>query len=99
MGKILAKKPQYRVSAKDKHPTVQKLEKLFDYMDELNLELKLSFDRVYVIDTDRPHDHKWEIIDAIKSKFLTHLPLETKSYKLAQDRDIPPREAQPAPIK
>lgn len=97
MGHVLAKLPQQRIRAGEKHPTVDKLEKLFDYMDELGLELSFYGDRVFVLDRDRTKDKDWEIRDVVNNSFLTELPCNPKEYKLTQDVDIPPREAQPAP--
>ena len=97
MGHVLAKLPQQRIRAGEKHPTVLKLEKLFDFMDELGLELALYRDRVYVVDKDRPQDKDWEIRDAVNSEFLNELPCNVGQYKITQDVDVSPREAQPAP--
>jgi hypothetical protein len=96
MGKILAKLPQQRVRAGENHPTVIKLEKLFDYMDELKIELSFYGDRVFVIDQERPNDKDWEIRDVINNEFLIELPCYPKEYKLTQEVDISPREAQSA---
>jgi len=97
MGNLLAQLPQQRIRAGKSHPTVVKLEKLFDYMDELHIELAFYYDRVFVIDQDRPKDKDWEIRDIINNEFLTELPCYHDEYKLTQEVDVPPREAQPAP--
>jgi hypothetical protein len=97
MGNVLAKLPQQRMRAGDKHPTTVKLEKLFDYMDELHLELAFYYDRVFVIDQDRPQDKDWEIRDVVNNQFLTEIPCYVGEYKITQDVDVSPREAQPAP--
>lgn len=89
--------PQQRIRAGEKHPTVEKLEKLFDYMDDLHLELELSNGRIYVIDQDRPQDKDWEIRDVVSSEFLVALPCYPGEYKITQNVDVPPRDAQPAP--
>jgi len=97
MGKHLAKLPQQRVRAPENHPTVKKLEKLFDYMDALGLEFYFDIDRISVIDTARPNDIEWEIRDIINSDFLLEMPCDPGEYKLTRTTDISPRQAQPAP--
>lgn len=96
MGHILAKIPQQRIRAGEKHPTVVKLEKLFDFMDELGIDLS-SYYGIFVIDCDRPQDKEWEIRDIVNSKVLTDLPCNAGEYKITRDIDVPPRDAQPAP--
>lgn len=98
MANVLAKLPQQRIRAGEKHPTTLKLEKLFDYMDELRLELVFDWDTVYVIDQERPQDKDWEIRDIVNSNLLRELPCYPNEYKLTQNVDVPPRDAQPAPI-
>lgn len=99
MGKHLAKLPQQRVRAPENHPTIQKLEKLFDYMDELGLEFYFDIDRINVIDEDRPKGEDWEIRDIINSDFLVEIPCYPGEYKLTRTTDISPREAQTAPAQ
>lgn len=96
MGSVLAKMPQQRIRAPQNHPTIEKLEQLFDYMDDLGLDIRVDFDRIYVKDTDR-EDGEWEIRDLINSEYLSELPCHVDEYKLTQTVDISPREAQPAP--
>ena len=97
MANVLAKLPQQRIRAGEKHPTVLKLEKLFNYMDDLGIELAFYYDRVFVIDSDRPQDKDWEIRDVVNHEFLTELPCYPHEYKITQEVDISPRDAQPAP--
>lgn len=97
MGKIQVKLPQQRIRAGEKHPTIEKLEKLFDYMDEIGIDLEFYGDRIFVVDKDRPGDKDWEIRDIVNNDFLATLPCYHGEYKLTQDVDMAPREAQPAP--
>lgn len=97
MGKHLAKMPQQRIRAPQNHPTLEKLEKLFDYMDDLGLIIKTDLDRIYVTDEDRPEGEDWEIRDIINSDYLVELPCQYDEYKLTRTVDIAPRQAQPAP--
>lgn len=97
MGTLLAKLPQQRVRAPENHPTFEKLEKLFDYMDDLGLDLVFELDCAYVVDRDRPKDKRWEIRDIINSEYILELPVGNDEYKITQTVDISPREAQPAP--
>lgn len=97
MGKHLAKLPQQRIRAPQNHPTLEKLEKLFDYMDDLGLEIKCDLDRIYVSDQDRPEGEDWEIRDVINSDYLVELPCYPDEYKLTRTVDISPRQAQSAP--
>lgn len=99
MGNILAKLPQQKIKAGTKHPTMVKLERLFDYMDEIGIEFEFDYDRIYIIDKDRPKEKYWEIRDLVNSEFLLALPCYVNEYKITQDVDIPPRQAQSAPIK
>lgn len=97
MGHVLAKLPQQRIRAGEKHPTILKLEQLFDFMDEIGLNLEVYRNKVYVIDEERTLDKCWEIRDAVNSDILTEFPCNIGEYKLTQDVDVSPREAQPAP--
>lgn len=97
MGTPLAKFPQQRIRAGEKHPTVEKLERLFDFMDEIGLDLEFYHGRVYVTDHDRKNDKEWEIRDIVNSALLTQLPCDHGVYKLTQDVNVPARDAQPAP--
>lgn len=97
MGKVLAKLPQQRVRAPEEHPTIDKLEQLFDLMDELGLILTCEWDVIHVADKERPQDKKWEIRDLVNSEYLMELPCHPGSYKLTKQVDVSPREAQPAP--
>jgi len=99
MGNVLAKLPQQRIRAGEKHSTIVKLEQLFDYMDEIGIDLEFYNDKVLVIDRDRPKDSYWEVRDVVNSEFITVLPCLVDAYKITQDVDIPPRDAQPAPKK
>lgn len=97
MGKHLAKMPQQRIRAPQNHPTVEKLEKLFDYMDDLGLVIKTDLDRIYIIDEDRPEGEDWEIRDIVNSEYLVELPCFLDAYKLTRTVDIAPRQAQASP--
>lgn len=99
MGHVLAKLPQQRIRAGENHPTTIKLEKLFDYMDELKLEFSYYRGKVFVIDRDRPKEKDWEIRDIVNNEFIIDLPCGVGEYKITQNIDIAPRIAQPAPIK
>jgi len=97
MGKVLAKLPQQRIRAGASHPTFVKLEKLFDYMDDLGIDISLHNGQFVVIDQDRPQDKGWDIRDIVNSEYLAELPCYPDAYKITQNVDVPPREAQPAP--
>jgi hypothetical protein len=97
MGNVLAKLPQQRIRAPEKYPTIEKLEQLFDLMDELGLVLTCEWDVIYVSDKDRPQDKEWEIRDIVNSDYLTELPCHPGEYKLTKQVDVSPREAQSAP--
>lgn len=97
MGKILGKLPQQRIRAGANHPTIEKLEQLFDYMDEIGIDFEFYGDRIFVIDKDRPDDKDWEIRDTVNNDFIALVPCYSGEYKLTQDVDITPRPAQSAP--
>lgn len=97
MGKVLAKKPSKRVRANNSHPTFVKLEKLFNYMKKLNLYLGFYKGRIFVSDTRRGQDTEWEIINVKDQSFVRLLPCNTEDYKICQDKELPPHEAQIAP--
>lgn len=92
-----AKIPQQRIRAPKNHPTIDKLEQLFDYMDDLGIDLEYKHGRILVSDRDRPKDKSWDIRDIVNSVYLFALPCHVGEYKLTRQVNIPARIAQPAP--
>ena len=65
---------------KENHPTVQKLNKLWDYMEELGLTIEFNY-RTVVKDEDRPEEFYLEDLEEHPSSHMvSFLPysLETK---------------------
>lgn len=75
--------------AKENHPTVVKLESLFDKMAELGIRLTFTrYGRIEVIDNDHP-DVVWQLMDVewggnTYETSPSDLPLEVE-YKLVRD--------------
>jgi hypothetical protein len=75
-----------RIRAGSKHPTVNKLNRLFDFMrNELKLEISFYSDRFFITDLERRHEKDWDLCDQTYSQFISEIPCD--KYKLCQDKD------------
>jgi hypothetical protein len=71
-----------KVRAKENHPMMLKLDKIFTLMDELKISFQHTYDGIIVIDSER--NETWHLRDNDDGRGIEDLPCWLE-YKLVRD--------------